>query len=222
MHTPSLSHTHTQIHPWHWIVMSDTKSTVLRCYISPHNTGVNWQYKPLNKACMLLTHTYTELSGLGFLSNCIHRTHTHTHWVIAELLDLSDELDVKIRCSTSWRLVNYITEMCLGNISKTMTEGGWRNTHALWLYSCRGSSKRAAPTPARQRPRTDALTLQLATQPAHRRGDSLSTSDSFHLGFLNAYSYRNHQVCRVKDEQNVDRKLSCETVSKPLTLQIVC
>lgn len=123
MHTPNLSHTHTQIHPWHWIVMSDTKSTVLRCYISPHNTGVNWQYKPLNKACMLLTHTYTELSGLGFLSNCIHRTHTHTHWVIAELLDLSDELDVKIRCSTSWRLVNYITEMCLGNISKTMTEG---------------------------------------------------------------------------------------------------
>lgn len=131
-HPISLTHTHTQIHPWHWIVMSDTKSTVLRCYISPHNTGVNWQYKPLNKACMLLTHTYTELSGLGFLSNCIHRTHTHTHWVIAELLDLSDELDVKIRCSTSWRLVNYITEMCLGNISKTMTEGD-EETHTCAL-----------------------------------------------------------------------------------------
>lgn len=95
-----------------------------------------------------------------------------------------------------------------------MTEGGQKKQHTR--------SDCTAAVAHLNVPRTDALTLQLATQPAHRRGDSLSTSDSFHLVFLNAYSYRNHQVRRVKDEQNVNRKLSCETVSKPLTLQIVC
>lgn len=126
MHTPNLSHTHTQIHPWHWIVMSDTKSTVLRCYISPHNTGVNWQYKPLNKACMLLTHTYTELSGLGFLSNCIHRAHTLSHSRIVRFVGWA-------RCEDKMLNILAAGELHYWNVLRQHIQdddgGGWRNTH---------------------------------------------------------------------------------------------
>lgn len=148
------------------------------------------------------------------------RTHTLSHSRIVRFVGWA-------RCEDKMLNILAAGELHYWNVLRQHIQdddgGGVRkHTHTLWLYSCRGSSKRAAPAPVRQRPRTDALTLQLATQPAHQCGDSLSTSDSFHLVFLNAYSYRNHQVRRVKDEQNVDRKLSCETVSKPLTLQIRC
>lgn len=51
----------------------------------------------------------------------VTHTHTHAHWVIRELLRFVGWVRCEDRCSTSWRLVNYITEMCLGNISETMT-----------------------------------------------------------------------------------------------------
>lgn len=122
MHTPNLSHTHTQIHPWHWIVMSDTKSTVLRCYISPHNTGVNWQYKPLNKACMLLTQNYQA----WVFSQTVFIAHTLSHSRIVRFVGWA-------RCEDKMLNILAAGELHYWNVLRQHIQdddgGGWRNTH---------------------------------------------------------------------------------------------
>lgn len=115
-HAPGLSLTHTNTHthtrPWHWIVMSDTKSTAVKCNIFPHNTGEI--KKPLNKACKF---TDTQLSGPdSIMKGTVFITHSNCRFV-----RFVGQVRCEDRCWTSWRLVNYITEMCLDNTSKTMT-----------------------------------------------------------------------------------------------------
>lgn len=54
-------------------------------------------------------------------SDCFHQTHTHTRAHTQRNCRFVGQVRCEDRCCTSWRLVNYITEMCLDNTFKTMT-----------------------------------------------------------------------------------------------------
>lgn len=105
------------------------------------------------------------------------------------------------RCSKSWRLVNYITEMCLDNTSETMTGVIVSHTQSD-CTTAMAHRKHAALTLAR---RTDVLLLHSASTQS-QCSDSLSNSDRFHLVFkcfqLEKQSGRRMQS---KDKQNMYR-----------------
>lgn len=84
------------------------------------------------------------------------------------------------RCWTSLRLVNYITEMCLDNTSKTMTGVIEFHTHSLDCTIAMAHWKHAASTLAHQCP-PNRCPRSASHQPLC--SDSPSISDFFHLVF---------------------------------------